>query len=120
MPRFVILRHDPGENSTHPRHWDFMLERGDVLRTWALAVEPGQGEMVEARLLPDHRLAYLDYEGEVSGGRGTVTRCESGTYQAVSESDAGLVIQLSGTRLRGQATLTRGETSADCWRFQFS
>jgi hypothetical protein len=69
MPRFVILEHD------HPElHWDFMLEAGAVLRTWRLAAPPALGQVVAAAASFDHRLLYLDYEGPVSGGRGTVRR----------------------------------------------
>jgi len=122
MPRFVILRHDPGENSSHPCHWDFMLEQGSVLRTWALASEPCIGLSIPARQLPDHRLAYLDYEGEVSGGRGTVTRWDSGTFEIISESSTGLLIQLAGNQLHGAAALTPvavGNSAGD-WQFQLS
>ena len=118
MPRFVILRHDPGENSTHPRHWDLMLEVAGVLRTWALSGEPRAGELIPARQLPNHRLAYLDYEGEISGGRGTVVRCDAGTFAVISESAAGLVVGLAGNRLRGTAELIPGESSADEWHFR--
>ena len=31
MPRFVLLEH-----VWNGVHWDFMLEAGDVLRTWAI------------------------------------------------------------------------------------
>ena len=60
VPRYVILEHD------HPaRHWDFMLESGDVLRTWRLAAPPRPGGAVAAEPSFDHRRAYLDYEGPV-------------------------------------------------------
>src|SRR4051794_8490712 len=55
MPRFVILEHD------HPvLHWDFMLEVGDVLRTWRLAAPPAAGMTVPAEPSFDHRKLYLD------------------------------------------------------------
>lgn len=118
MPRFVILRHDPGENSSHPRHWDLMLEQGGVLRTWALSSEPRAGASIPARQLPDHRLAYLEYQGEISGGRGTVVRCDAGIYEVMAESAAGLVIQLAGNLLRGTAQLVPDESSPADWRFE--
>ena len=31
MPRFVVLEH-----TWNGVHWDFMLEAGEVLRTWAI------------------------------------------------------------------------------------
>ena len=65
MPRYVVLEHD------HPaRHWDLMLEAGDVLRTWRLAAPPGADQPIGATATFEHRLAYLDYEGPISGGRG--------------------------------------------------
>ena len=77
MPRFVLLEHD------HPeQHWDFMLEHEGVLKTWRLARMPAcAGESIPALALGDHRLAYLDYEGPVSGARGQVRRCAAGSFE---------------------------------------
>ena len=97
MPRYVILEHD------HPAlHWDFMLESGDVLRTWRLAAPPRPGGAVAAEPSSDHRRAYLDYEGPVSRGRGTVTRWDAGTF-CWEKADEGLAVRLEGRRLRGLA-----------------
>ncbi len=77
--RFVILRHD------HPYlHWDFLLEREqhDALESWRLLREPLFDEWVLAESLPDHRIAYLTYEGPVTGGRGSVSQVHSGTFPA--------------------------------------
>jgi hypothetical protein len=101
MPRFVILEHD------HPfRHWDLMLEEGEVLRTWRLPAPPAVGQTVAAELLGDHRKLYLDYEGPVSRGRGTVQRWDHGLYQPGQDmTPENLVIHLLGQRLRGIAVL---------------
>src|SRR4051794_23553598 len=64
MPRFVLLRHETPAGSERPTHFDLMLEHNGVLRTWALSGLPAAGEPLLAEQLPDHRLAYLDYEGE--------------------------------------------------------
>jgi hypothetical protein len=37
---------------------------------------------VDAQRIADHRLAYLEYEGPISGGRGTVRRLDGGSYFA--------------------------------------
>ena len=66
MPRFVVLRHDGPQGL----HWDFMLEMGQGLATWALNREPDAAGPIPAEALPEHRLAYLDYEGSLSGDRG--------------------------------------------------
>jgi hypothetical protein len=102
MPRFVILEHD------HPSlHWDFMLEAGEVLRTWRLAEPPQPGREVPAEPSFDHRLFYLDYEGPVSGGRGLVSRWDAGTFAWEMEQNDRVVVSLQGLRLEGQIVLTR-------------
>jgi hypothetical protein len=102
MPRFVVLTHD------HPfLHWDLMLEQGDSLRTWRLARPPDTAGPIDAEALPDHRVAYLEYEGPVSGGRGTVERWEVGTYEIVESTDDGVVVRFVGRKLIGVASLER-------------
>ena len=102
MPRFVILTHD------HPYlHWDLMLEAGPALRTWRLASLPAPGETAAATALGDHRRAYLDYEGPISGGRGTVTRWDGGTYEWIEARPERLEVRLDGARLRGRLVLER-------------
>src|SRR5262249_52501240 len=103
MPRYVILEDD------HPElHWDLMLGAGEVLRTWRLAAPPRAGERTKAQPSFDHRRLYLDYEGPISGGRGTVKVWDRGTYEpgpvGPAEEAAGLAVSLIGTRLRGTAT----------------
>ena len=92
--RYVILHHETPPGSERGSHYDFMLQRGDVLATWALERVPLAGETVAALKLPDHRLAYLDYEGLLTGGRGTVRRVEAGTYQVEREADDALTVRL--------------------------
>jgi hypothetical protein len=101
MPRFVILEHD------HPcgRHFDFMLEFGDVLKTWAIPEPPSIGVEQWAEPLPDHRPAYLDYEGPVSGDRGTVAQWDRGEYQVVEQSEKRIVVDLRGEKINAQAEL---------------
>lgn len=112
MPRYVILEHD------HPSlHWDFMLEVGDVLRTWRLEAPPEPGRAVPAAASFDHRLVYLDYEGPVSGGRGRVQRWDGGTFDQLDSGPGRLVVQLDGSRLRGTARLE--EDPAGGWTLTF-
>jgi hypothetical protein len=100
MPRFVVLTHD------HPfLHWDLMLEQGGALRTWRLKKPPDAQGRIAAEALPDHRLAYLDYEGPVSGGRGTVERWDAGTYEVLESTANRLVVRFAGKRLVGVAPL---------------
>ena len=113
MPRFVVLEHD------HPHlHWDLMLEAGDVLRTWRLAVAPRLREAIPATSLGDHRLLYLNYEGPLSGDRGRVRRWDAGElFWQTNEPDR-LAVQLLGERVHGVAVLTRVQDAE--WSFTLS
>jgi hypothetical protein len=115
MPRFVVLRHEVPPNSQQSLHWDLMLERDGVLLTWALAEEPAPGKAISAVRLADHRLAYLDYEGPVSGDRGTVARWDAGEYVAASQGAAELRIVFGGEKLRGKWTLRQRDQAAGEW-----
>ncbi len=110
MPRFVLLEHD------HPYlHWDFMLEVGDALWTWRLDRIPETAESIPAERLLDHRLHYLDYEGPVSGNRGSVKRIDRGDYERLTRDDAcDFQIRLSGSRLRGTAIVDLGPGPEMC------
>lgn len=109
MPRFVILEHD------HPLlHWDLMLEYGSALRTWRLATPLLVGEAIEATAVLDHRLAYLEYEGPISGGRGRVVRRDRGTCTLHEQDQQHLVVYLEGEHFRGVLRLEQIEGSA--WR----
>ena len=115
MPQFVVLRHD----SPRGVHFDFMLEANDVLKTWALPQPPQSGLEIECEALGDHRLAYLDYEGPLSGERGSVTRWDRGMYIVERQSDAEWVIDLAGEKLTGRATLHRLPNDPNGWAFLF-
>ena len=116
MPRFVVLRHD----SPQGLHFDLMLETGEALRTWALPEPPGPGVEMIGDALPDHRPAYLDYEGPVSGGRGWVTRFDRGTYRIERQGESELIVELAGEQLAGRATLCRLPEEPSRWRFSFT
>ncbi len=113
MPRFVVLEHD------HPHlHWDFLLEWGPALRSWRLARPPLTPEQpIAATPLPPHRLAYLDYEGPVGGGRGTVIQWDGGDYEVGPEAAAEVFV-LRGRRFQGRAVLKAGPD--DTWQFWFT
>ena len=100
MPDFVLLEHD------HPSlHYDFMLEWDGVLRTWRIDRIPSEPASIHVDSLPDHRLIYLDYEGPVSGSRGTVSQIDRGEYHILSESHTSLKIRLRGRQIQGTAIL---------------
>jgi hypothetical protein len=102
MPRFVILEHD-----WPIRHWDLLLEDGDVLLAWRLLAEPAAGTTVPAERNADHRKLYLDYEGPVSGNRGTVTRWDAGEFEWVTRAEGEWMVRAEGERICGEIRLAR-------------
>jgi hypothetical protein len=92
-----------------------MLEAAGALWTWALPDAPVRGVPQNCERLPDHRLAYLDFQGEISGDRGTVTRWDRGEYECLSSADALLEIRLAGDRLQTVARLTRLGAKSQRW-----
>jgi len=116
MPRFVVLEHD----SPAGLHWDFMLEMGPALATWSLPRPPDSAQPMTARALPDHRMAFLEYEGPISGDRGSVGRWDRGTYQVEHQSDTKLVVLLRGEKLAGRAALERTPDTPQTWRYSFT
>jgi hypothetical protein len=107
MPRFVILEHDwPAP------HWDFLLEAGPVLRAWRLLCEPARGAEVPAERNADHRPLYLEHEGPVSGGRGTVRRWDAGTFDWLADGPDRVEAELRGAKLSGRCVFEGGR-----WRF---
>lgn len=101
-----------------------MLEAGEALATWRLEDDPltlsaGLGVCtVQARRIGDHRRAYLDYEGPVSGNRGQVRRVDRGTYVTQDQQPAGWTVRLAGSRLSGTFRLAAGPGSGDLWELE--
>ena len=132
MPRYVVLRHETPPGAERTEHWDWMFEAAESLATWAVERLPTDGSDVAAERLPDHRKAYLDYEGPISGGRGDVRRWDEGEFsgelpgaEGLSQTPAGgAVVQLVGRRLRGELTIHSSEGAASAessggWRFSW-
>lgn len=120
MPRYVILLHELPGGHQRSTHWDLMLEWDGALRTWALPCEPGLPLTCEAEQLAAHRLAYLDYEGPLSGDRGSVTRWDAGAYELESETPDTVAVILDGRRLAARLTLSQTGGGSHFWRVSFS
>lgn len=108
--RFVVLRHSaPGGV-----HWDLMIERGEKLATWRLARAPlaDDARPIEAEPIGDHRRAYLEYEGPVSGDRGRVDRHDTGTCRVLESGEDGWRIEFSGRHLVGSYSLCKSPALA--------
>jgi len=116
---FVVLRHDPPFGTPQQTHWDLMLDTEAALRTWALAQFPVWNAPVAAKQLPDHRRAYLTYEGPVSGNRGSVTRVLAGTYELQLDTAQRIECRLHATQFAARLILTRDTDHATHWMAGF-
>jgi hypothetical protein len=113
MPRYALLIHE----SPRGLHYDFFLEHCEVLRTWALSRQPEPSREIPCEALADHRLLYLEYEGSLSAGRGTVTRWDQGTYLATRWTEEEITVELTGEKLPGLVRLRRLNISTGQWLF---
>lgn len=107
MPRFAISHH-----TGHPEkadHYDIMLESGEALKTWSVSAL----DATTAQRIQDHRMMYLDYEGEVSGGRGEVRIVDRGTYDVLEWSAHEISVRLRGNRYYGELRL---QEQGPVWR----
>jgi len=120
MPRFVILLHETSKTDERLTHFDLMLEQNDGLRTWAMEKLPTVHEAVFADQLPAHRLAYLDYEGQISGDRGVVSRVDAGEYEKLQETQTRLLARICGRKLQGTLTLSLDDGVPHRWRVALS
>ncbi len=92
----VLLRHDLPDRS---HHFDWLLDLAastDAPLTTFRLQQPVHAKQQRTRLaaekIADHRRRYLDYEGPLSGNRGTVRRIAAGhIISAVSTSDQWLL-----------------------------
>lgn len=110
MTRFALLAHD----WPYP-HLDLLLERDGVLKGWRLPAEYTSGEPAAAEAIVDHRLAYLDYEGPVSGDRGRVVRRDAGELDWLTIDPDRVTVRVGGTVLSGVFELVR--VTDERWRF---
>jgi hypothetical protein len=116
MPRFVLLRHEMPVSHVRAAHFDLMLEADGVLVTWAASGLPEKGAAIEAERLADHRLKYLEYEGPISGDRGSVRRVDCGDFEWIERQPARCEAQMFGETLRGRLVIERMDAEAQRWR----
>jgi len=112
MPRFVVQLHD-----ATTLHFDFRLQSGEVLRSWAVPKGPSLDPAIRrlAVEVADHSMSAGDFEGVHDGqrrGSGAVIIWDEGTADIVRDEPGHIVFVLHGRKLSGGFALTRtGGTS---------
>ncbi len=107
---FALLEHETESTGTASVHWDFLVEAlvYERLPTWRLAADPrATPGPIPAERIGDHRRLYLDYEGEVSGGRGRVRRLDRGPARIQRFEGDELIVELGGAALAGRFRIGR-------------
>ena len=109
---FVIQKHWASR-----LHYDFRLELGGVLLSWAVPKGPSfdPSKMQMAVHVEDHPLDYASFEGTIPPkqyGAGTVIVWDRGTWEPVGSAEEGmrkgkLVFRLHGEKLAGLWELVR-------------
>ncbi|MFL5866515.1 MAG: DNA polymerase ligase N-terminal domain-containing protein [Thermoleophilaceae bacterium] len=112
-PRFVIQKH-----AASSLHYDFRIEAGGALASWAVPKGPSTDPRVKrlAMRVEDHALEYGNFEGSIgegSYGAGAVIVWDTGTYKNLNEDvpiekaleDGHVAIWLYGEKLQGGWTL---------------
>jgi DNA ligase D-like protein (predicted 3'-phosphoesterase) len=105
--RFVVQLHD-----ATTLHFDFRLQSGEVLRSWAVPKGPSLDPGVRRLAVPveDHSLAAGEFEGVHDGqrrGTGAVIIWDEGTADIVRDEPGHLSFVLRGHKLSGGFALTR-------------
>ena len=112
-PIFVVQKHDATR-----LHYDFRLEHGGVLWSWAVPRGPSL-DPKDKRLavhVEDHPLDYANFEGTIPAGQygaGVVEIWDRGTWAPVGSDPAGdirrgeMKFTLDGSRLHGRFVLIR-------------
>lgn len=114
---FVVQLHHASR-----RHYDFRLQIGDVLKSWAVPKGPSYDPAVKrmAVEVEDHPVDYASFEGEIPKGHyggGHVAQFDSGVWASDDDPEAQLAkghlrFELFGKKLKGGWHLVRSGRAA--------
>jgi DNA ligase D-like protein (predicted 3'-phosphoesterase) len=107
VSRFVVQLHD-----ATTLHFDFRIQAGGVLRSWAVPKGPSLDPGVRRLAVPvaDHDLAAGDFEGVHEGqrrGSGAVIIWDEGSAEIIRDEPGHLSVVLHGHKVAGRFGLTR-------------
>lgn len=120
--RFVIQKH-----AASHLHYDFRLEMGGVLKSWAVpkGLSTEAGVKRSAFQVEDHPFEYFSFEGTIPAGQyggGTVMVWDVGTYEILGGNygQGDLKLWLAGRKLRGEWHIFRikSEERKPVWLIQ--
>lgn len=105
--RFVLHEHFAKHH-----HFDFRLEMGGVLKSWAIprGLPDSQNDRRLAIQTEDHELSYIGFEGTIPEGEygaGNVKIADAGTYRMVMWSVDKIEVDLFGQRFSGTYVFVR-------------
>lgn len=129
LSRFVVQRHDATR-----LHYDFRLELGGVLKSWAVPKGPSMNPEDKrlAVMVEDHPVSYINFEGTIPKGNygaGEVEVWDKGVFipvdkelEKISERAALLALKkgelkifLKGDKLEGGFVLVRLKKDENNW-----
>jgi len=116
MPIFVIQEHHAKK-----LHWDFRLESGGKLKSWAVPKQPPSRKGLRrlAIEVPDHNLSYAKFQGEIKDGygKGTVKIWDNGNYSLIEKTPRKIIFNLQGKKLKGKFALVKADfkDKKDTW-----
>jgi DNA ligase D-like protein (predicted 3'-phosphoesterase) len=107
LSRFVVQLHD-----ATTLHFDFRLQSGEVLRSWAVPKGPSLDPSIRRLAVPveDHALSAGEFEGVHEAqqrGSGAVIIWDEGTAEIVRDEAGHVSFVLHGRKLSGGFALTR-------------
>ncbi|GEM_PF-1225442 len=117
MPIFVIHKH-----KARNLHYDFRLEKDNVLKSWAVPKEPPRSTNVKrlAVMVDDHALEYANFSGIIPKGNywaGKVEIWDKGTYEEIEWGSKKIIVDLKGKKLNGIYCLIHFKPKEKNWLF---